>query len=472
MARLAWLAAGSVLLALIPVSAVGITETPACAGAPPQFCVSFGATVSAPGTTTPETRAGAPFDLDAAITNTSPAHSDVTGKPRWLKTLSLDLLATSTSAPQVTPSAELPDNLMIAGSASDCGSGADFTSCTAGHGTALVDVTGTSGLFDGVHPATFGIQRITNVQNTTALVEYAVAFKLCVSSSFGDCFPQAAAGTLTVTVAQPSAGTINRTLTLPVSGTASVSPASFDYSLDALAVHLGGRSGQLGNGTAADHVYDVLRLPLSCGPASDSGAATDRQLPADSVSVPQSVVIIGCPTASAVSGVVSERRVAALTATASSPIGRTIASYQWTFGDGTTTSTTTATVRHTYPDTTPRTVSVVAVDSAGVPSKTSTTALDSSALTSRAPKSVAKGAKAKLKGVLTAAGSGLGGRLVTVQRCKPSGHKCVQVAAVTTKGSGKYVVKVQVTKKVLLVVTYAGGPGLFGSTTSHLVKVH
>jgi hypothetical protein len=438
-------------------------------GADPQFCISYGAAASAPGTGTTETRAGAPFDLDLAITNTSPAHSDGPGKPRWLKTLSVDLLATGTASPLLTPSAQLPDNLLIAGSSGDCGAPPDFTACPAGHGTALVDVSGTSGLFDGVHTATFGVQRITNVHSTTAFVEYSVAFKLCVSSSFGSCFPSAASGNLEVTVSQPTGGAVARTLTVPVSGVTSASPASFDYSLDTLAVHLGGRSGQLANGSATDHAYDVLRLPLACGSASDSGGATDRaDLP---VAVPQSVTITGCPTVSALRGVVSGIHVANLVATATSPIGRTFASYRWTFGDGTTAVTTTASVQHSYADTSPRTVSVMAVDSAGVPSSSTATTLGSSAVTLKAPASVVRGARATLKGTLTSAGAGLGGRPVTVSRCKASGKKCVQVGTAKTKASGKYVVKVKVRAKGRYVITYAGGDAVFGSTGSRVVKV-
>jgi hypothetical protein len=169
--------------------------------------------------------------------------------------------------------------------------------------------------------------------------------------------------------------------------------------------------------------------------------------------------------------VVTQSRVAALTATASSPVGRTIASYEWAFGDGTTATTTGPTVQHTYATTAARGVTVTAVDQAGARSAAGTTTLQPSATTASAPAKVVKGKKFKLRGTLTSAGAGLVGRILTVQRCKTSGQKCVQVATATTKASGKYAVKVGIRKKSMFVVTYAGGPAVFGSSASRVVKV-
>lgn len=474
MVRRAWfLAAMVILLALLPGAGAqaAVPLTPACSTADPTYCISYGAAVTTPGSAAAETRAAAPFDLSVGMTNTSATHTN--DKTRWFATIAVDLLSSATATPLLTPSSEMPDGLMIAGTAAGCPAGVDysFSSCTAGFGAALADVSGTP--FDGVYAATFGIQRITNVHTTPAFADYDVQYTACVTTPFGPCVTPYN-GDLHLLVPQPSGGQTTRTLTLVVAGTASFSypggTANADYSLDSLTLNLQGTSNQLGNGNPADHAYDVLRLPATCGTVSSSGAATDRA--GATTTVPQSVTITGCPTVTALSGVVSGGRVADLTAAASSPIGRSIASYRWTFGDGTTATTTTATVRHTYADASPRTLSVVAVDSQGALAPSTGTTLRSSSLTLKAPKSVAKGAKAKLKGLLTSGSSGLGGRLVIVQRCKPSGQKCVQVGTATTKASGKYAVKIKVKKKGLFVVTYAGGPGVFGSTSSHVVKVH
>jgi hypothetical protein len=462
-------------LLLTLVSATGaqaaVPQVAGCSAAAPTFCVTYGAAATTPGSSAAETRAGAPFDLSMAMTNTSASHTS--DKPRWFSSVSVDLLSSATAAPLLTPSAQLPDGLLIAGSAAGCPAGADFTfsACTAGYGSALADVSGT-GIFDGVHAATFGIQRIVNVHATAAYADYDVQFTACVSTPFGSCVTPTN-GDLHLVVAQPPSGQAARSVTLVTAGTSSFGfpggTANVDYSLDSLTLNLQGTSNQLGNGTAADATYDVLRLPLTCGAVSSSGAATDRA--SASATVPLSVTIAGCPTVAAVTGVVSDGRVATLTATASSPLGRTIKSYEWAFGDGATATTTGATVQHTYDATAVRGVVVTAIDQFGARSTPLTTMLQPSAITAKGPTKVTKGKKFKLKGSLTSAGSALAGRTLTVQRCKSNGQKCVQVATATTKASGKYAVKVSAKKPSLFVIAYAGGASVFGSSASRVVKV-
>ncbi|MDX6373484.1 MAG: hypothetical protein QOD98_2472 [Nocardioidaceae bacterium] len=474
MVRGAWAAAtGAILLTLVPGSAAqAVTQTPACSTANPAFCFSFGATVTTPGGAVAETRAAAPFDLSVGMTNTSATHTS--DKTRWFATVAVDLLSSATTSPLLTPSSEMPDGLMIAGTAAGCPAGVDysFSACTAGFGAALADVSGTGGLFDGVRTATFGIQRIVNVHTTPSFVDYDVQYTACVSTPFGACVSPYN-GDLHLLVSPPSGGQTLRTLTLVVAGSASFGypggTANVDYSLDSLTVNLQGTSNQLGNGSPADHAYNVLRLPPRCGAVSSSGAATDRA--GATGSVPQSVTITGCPTVSAVSGVVSGMRVAALSAAAGSPLGRTITAYEWAFGDGTTATTTGPSVQHTYASTADRGVVVTAIDQLGARSAPATTTLSSSAITVSGPAKVTKGKKFKLKGTLTSHGAGLAGRSVTVQRCTAKGQKCKPVATATTKASGKYAVKVSAKKKSLFVVTYAGGPAVFGCSAAHAVKI-
>ena len=464
----------ALFLALCPAGAgAAVPQVGACSAAAPTFCLSYGAAVMTPGSPAAETRPAAPVDLSIGVTNTSSAHTG--DKPRWFASVSADLLSSATAAPLLTPSTAMPDGLMIAGTAAGCPAGMDysFSSCTAGFGAALADVSGTGGLFDGVHTATFGIQRVVNVHSTPLLVDYDVQFTACVSTLFGPCVSPYN-GDLHLQVPQPSGAATTRTVTLAVSGAASFSyppggTAIVDYSLDSLTVNLQGTSNMLGNGSAADHAYDVLRLPASCGSVSASGAATDRA--GASATVPVSVTIAGCPTVSAVKATVSGERTASLTATASSPIGRSISSYVWEFGDGSTVTTTTPTVQHTYAVAAVRGVVVTALDQLGARAVPATITLNPSATTVKGPAKVTKGKKFKLKGTLTSAGAALAGQTITVQRCNTKGQKCKQVASATTKASGKYAVKVSAKKTSQFVVAYDGGPAVFGSSASRSVKV-
>src|SRR5690349_17909945 len=130
-----------------------------------------------------------------------------------------------------------------------------------------------------------------------------------------------------------------------------------------MTLHLNGTSSTLGNGAPADKTYEVVRMPATCGTIQAGTSATDRGASTAAVSVARTIT--GCPTVGPVSVTRTSPTSGRLATTASSPLGRAIAAYRWTFGDGTTATTTTSTVDHTYASVGAHNATVVAVDAAG-----------------------------------------------------------------------------------------------------------
>ncbi len=352
---------------LVPTDAAADPPTTqTCAGSVPDFCLTGGLALTTPGTSTTETRANAPVDLAMVLSDTSPAHTAASEKSRWLQSVGLHLVTSGDTSPQVTPSAQLPSGLLVAGSAAGCGPGADasFSTCTAGRGTALVDVSGTLNTFDGVHSATFGISRIYNIKSTGALAEYHIDVTFCIANApAGNC-AQPVNQTLTATI--PS-GPGDQPLTLVAAGQTDVAISPFtvhlDYSLDSLALAVLGNSDTLQDGSPAGGTFAVIRLGAGCGAASASAAATSRGGQTEASTV--ALTTTDCPTAGPVS-VTGTAPTAAHLSTSGTGVGRAVTSYRWTFGDGTSATTTTPAADHTYPSSDPRTGTVVAVDALGL----------------------------------------------------------------------------------------------------------
>ena len=466
--RIAVTAVLALATTLVPAVRAGADppQTGACSPAQPTFCVSFGAAADAAGTTTPETSAAAPFDLALALANTSPAHA--TDQTRWLGQVAVTLVSGG-SGPQLTPSSQLPQGLLLAGSAAACPPGGDstFSSCTAGRGSALVKVSGVP-TQDGFKTTTFGIQQVTNVQTTSHFAEYQVSIDLCVPLFSVSCF---AKSSVVETVVVPSPGGGTTALLIPTSGTAAIpTGGTVDYALDAASLNLNGTSATLASGASAGQTFVALRLPTTCGALGATATATSEA--GATAGVAQALAVTGCPTAGGVSVSGTGPRSAHFsTSPAGSSLGRAIASYTWTFGDGTSATTTAPTTDHTYPSSDTRSGTVVATDAAGARSAPVGFTIRGAAAKLSGPNRAVAGEKVRLKGALTSAGAPLGGVEVTLLRCKASGASCHRVGTGTTSGSGRVRFRPKVEKSSRFELVFGGGPDQLGATTTHLVKV-
>ncbi|HWU21186.1 MAG TPA: hypothetical protein VN088_06660 [Nocardioides sp.] len=255
MKRLATVVAALALALGLATPSPADATSPACS-TDATFCLSYAATPSTSLTQQP-------VDLTAYLANTSPNHD--TDSSTWATSVTVAPLAISTSGPLITPSAELPDGLLIAGTATDCGTG---SGCTAGYGTgyarggSCLSIVGTCNF-------AFGIQRITNVQNTTHHNEFTVVFSGCITNN-GLC------GITTFNDLSQNV-TFDGATGAPTHFSFVLDPAQLGVtsaSLDTLHLALLGSSDQTVSGPA-DKAYDWFRLPARCGSASGSATATD-----------------------------------------------------------------------------------------------------------------------------------------------------------------------------------------------------
>jgi hypothetical protein len=467
-----WVAAG------IALPLPGAQASTGCS-ADQSFCIDHVVTASVPGTATAQTTAAAPADLALSLTNTAPNHRGTTAL--WLRTVSAQLVATAGDGAALTPSAQLPDNLLVAGSATDCPAGADysFSTCTGGHGSALVYVSGT-GYIDGVHDATFGIQRVVNVNPPTvagAVTQLTATYSLCVSTPLGPCSPQQTAQA-TLSIGAPAGAPAPLTLDVTSSFTFSAygATATADGSLDSLSLAVQGISSTLGTGAPTASTYQVTRLPRVCGAADGTGTAMARG--GAVATVPLGFTITGCPDLTGLSSTQTAPFSTTLSSTATTPVGdRSIAAWRWDFGDGATARTASGTTSHAYTTSVPRTITVVAEDSAGAVSAPRTLALNGVSLTETVtPATTTYGAPATVSGVLTDATShaGLAGRTISVSRCRTDRTGCTLLGNVTTAGSssaGRWSLKVTPSAAASFAATYAGGPGYLGTTSFAAVGV-
>jgi PKD repeat protein len=456
-------------------AAAGTVADPAaatdiCSPTDSAFCVTYTAAVDQPGTSTAETRAAAPVDVSVSAANTSTDQSSST--THWLDHIVLTLF-NGLGGKAYTPSAKLDNNLLVAGSSTDC-SAADFSDCTAGHGTFYADITG-SGYFDGIYPGNFGIQRITNVNPTTvagADLQWNVALTFCIHGT-----------PITIpcqnenfTAAAASAG--SGTVTVPARPAQPITygSASIDASMSTAEIHLNGVSTTLNDGTPAPSGQQtVMHLPLQCGTASAAATLVDRA--GASVVVPLSQSVTGCPTARFTS--TQRLRTAHFNgSTSTTPLSpdRTIAKWRWSFGDGKSQVTTSATVAHTYSSSRDRTVRLVVQDSLGALSKVRTLLLKGTALSFAASHStVASGTAVRLSGRLTRWHTtiGLAGRSLRIDRCRAG--TCRKLTTLTTSKRaghrGEFQLTIHPTRTYTYRATFFGGQGFLGVRKSVKVSV-
>jgi PKD domain len=353
--RLALLAALSTIFALagfLPATA----DTQVCtdeADSSQQFCISYGAQVSSQ-------LAATPFDLDVTLANSSPNH--LTSKATWVDGVTLHLLGTHVSAPGITPSNQLPDLLVLAGDTGCTSPG--FSDCTAGHGTFVVDVSG-SGIFDGIHTGTFGIVRIVNVNPPASpappgTYDYRLDLEYCIPTPFGQCsIHQSTAIPISGPLPPPGQGSGSVDIPIPLyqSGQQDIPNCctiTYEGTVDSGEIHVQGASDRLQGGASAGGPFTIFRLPPTCGTGSGSATFVTHEQPTPrSVTVNQAdVSLTGCPTARFTKTLSSGAHLDGSTSSVAVN-GRTIHLWSWRFGDGRHSITLTPDVFHTYPLTVP-----------------------------------------------------------------------------------------------------------------------
>jgi hypothetical protein len=422
------------MLATISVGTAAATSE-VCSPTPKtssSFCVSYGLSVT--GTT-----ARGPFDASISLQNTS------TGFPgdttTWVKQATVGLVTVGSSLPIATPSVDLPDNLLLAGGDGDCATGNAFATCDAGYGSAAVNISGGIPFVSGAHTAYFGIEKVTNVADTTGSdIHYRAQVRLCIDLLSVSCYVnQSETVELTGTA---TGGTPVTQVSLPLSDSFPVNIAycgcslTVDYSLGALTLALNGSADHLGDGTPAGQTYDVLRLPAQCGPAAATGTFTSDEVSPRSVQVQQDFTVDGCPTAAAsvqnVAGLIAN-----LTGGASTTpvVGRTIADWYWDYGHGVADHSATPFESHTFSGKrTSYKVGVTVTDSAGAMSAPVKVTIAGSRLT-------AGGSHTSLKDAVSGTLSPLLARQaisVTLQRLVSGHYSKVGKTSVKTNASSVY----------------------------------
>lgn len=427
------------VLGLVLVGPVAVADSAdLCSPDATPFCVTLGYGVTdalAPGT--PTSTAAQPVDLSLVVDDTSSDKSyGVDTGPRWLESLQVVLGEAAPGAllPVLTPSSELPDGLLVAGdsgSSGTCYAGASGTfdggQCQAGWGSALLYLTFPApfGGYDDVYPATFGIVSVANQASGTGVdylgtIRYHVSGLPLISSLDGE-------SSVTLTGQATGAPRLDAVVAWSQPVVVSGYTIDVDASLDAITLNL--------HGSVDGHT--VLTLPRRCGTMHAAAAATSRA--GTTLTAPFTLGITGCPTtptslgASAVQGL-AEKLTAGAATTATQ--GRSLAGYLWTFGDGTTATTTSASTTHGYPSASPRTVAVQAVDSMGALSAPCTLAL-------KGTKAGASQSRLRVVGTVVdyASGAVVTGATTRLYRC-PSATatlaKCSLLDATTTSSTGGY----------------------------------
>lgn len=268
-------------LLTLPASTAAAAPVEACAPAPKSdtsLCLTYNFTAFKPNTTTATQASQAPVDVTLSWENTSTNFAAEAAQPRWLSQVSANLLGSPETAPIIAPSSTLPDGLLIAGSATDCGTNqGNFAACTAGRGTGQA-VVANNPLGCAVCDMTFGIQRIENERDNlgTKLVQLKVTLNTCVNKKpLG--LPQWVCTTSDQVVSLGEVGT-----PLPFVLVAPTSSASTRTGIATAEVNLNATSG----------AYTVTRLPMRCGPASANAVA--KAVNATSVTVVKGLEVFQC----------------------------------------------------------------------------------------------------------------------------------------------------------------------------------
>lgn len=247
---------------LAAVTAESASAAPACnppAGGSTAMCLDYSVQTVGTGTDVVTTKSQAVIDATVSFTNTSTGWAADADFRRWIDRLTIGLPGASGIEPLVTGTADLPDRLLVAGSAAGCGNGPDFTGCTAGHGTAQAMVKPLLGQ-PKVHPATFGIHRIYHDRTDLGshFLQLRADARFCVEAGL---VPTCSNHLLTFTVDRPAVGQPLRfDFVVPTLGNAVLA-----VGLDSGTLRIDGRSATLADGTPASQTYTWLRNPTRCG---------------------------------------------------------------------------------------------------------------------------------------------------------------------------------------------------------------
>ena len=469
-----------VLLSVVVVSPPA-SAAPSCAPSTAAFCVDFSSSVTSPGTLNPLTDAVAPADLHVVLANSSATRrSDAS---LWWDHLTLTGFSGS-SAPRLTPSALLPNGLLLAGGTAGCGneSTGDFSSCSAGYGSALIFVSGTGGFADGVRDGSFGIQRIESINPPSmpgAVIDDLITVRLCANTLIGVCsLPSTASLHL---VGLPGTGNDPGPITVTTRATYDYNygpaVAHADGSLDSLTLNLHGTSTQLSDGTSVAKVT-TLTLPRTCGFNVAGVSVGDRG--GASIALPMPFTTGGCPVAALTDTETAPLQVTLDGAGSSTPLaGRTVSHWHWTFGDGTAAVTDGPVATHTYSTPGARTVALQVEDSLGALSPVLSRHIAGTTLTlaTSPTSSIVYGAAARLSGVLRTSNTttGLGSRTINLLRCSHTFTACVKISAVVTSNMtttrGQYAFSVTPAANTGYRTEYAGGAHQIGARVQALVTV-
>lgn len=264
------------LLSFPGTSSAAATET--CSPTPKtaaSTCLSYDIQFFKFGTTTPTRNTQEPVDVGISFQNTSTGYRDEAGQSRWLTKLSANLVSAADLPPLLTGSAQLPDGLVVTGSATECvpGSGHTFDACTAGRGSGFALGNGNLACPD-VCDMTFGIQRIVNEHTGLGshFGRFKVTLDVCLKKTVlslpvWSC-DQTKGLTQTVTIDRATAGQATKfSLTMPTT------TLTQRTTIDQADLFIRGLSNQLVTGPA-DKTYTVAKLPMRCGYGDVSGSAT------------------------------------------------------------------------------------------------------------------------------------------------------------------------------------------------------
>jgi hypothetical protein len=281
--RRAGLAAAAALV-IAAVTSATASATEICSDSPKvatSFCVDPSLALSS-------TIPGDPLRIDLTGADTSTNFSTDTNE--WVNSAAVNLQSGGGSPVDITPSANMPNGLLIANSPACSG---DYSNCSAGHGVFAGILSGTMVGADGYYEGTFGINKITNVSPADSgdLATYRVFVSYTVPSV-------------------PFIGTINGQFNFDAHvaqgsgapGPISVSTrygltyltASIDATLKSFALHLDGESSTLDGGGSAGQTDRIFGVP-SCG--AWSARATFTSGNARALSLDQSLTLPACPIA-------------------------------------------------------------------------------------------------------------------------------------------------------------------------------
>ncbi|MBV9291891.1 MAG: PKD domain-containing protein, partial [Frankiales bacterium] len=448
---------------------------------PTSFCIKYDANVTKNGIETPTpAEAGDVGDFNWSLVNSS--GNEPTDKNLWLDHMVLTLLGEPDPA-AITPSSVLDNNLLIAGSNTDCGSSGKFTTCTAGQGTIDGDVSGSDdpSVSDGINSGSFGIVKVVNVNppQSGTVIDWKVTADFCIDASLLGCNSGSGPVQHTFEVTAPTANPTHLTIPAQVQFSyPAFFPQNGDVTVDASiksvdrATFLGqsGKVDAAGDPAAPGGSQTIIQLPKACGNADASATAVDRH--ADTATAPLTFQVSGCPTALFTAKETKPYNARFDGNASTAAPDRNVAKWHWSFGDGATATTFGPTVSHTYAASKARTVTLVVEDDSGVLSQPKRLSLRGSKLTLRAPRTAVSRATVTLTGALTRSGSrtGLTHRKLLLQRCRANGSHCKKVAVVLTGRKGAWHAKTKfLTNRPMFRATFAGGGGYVGVVASRTV---